>query len=68
MLERMLKRFALGVHKLPLCGTCMDARGVAETELLDGARRGSMDELACATFAAEKVVVYRPAASPGSAA
>jgi len=36
----------------------MDARGLADTELLDGARRSSMDELARATFAADKVVVY----------
>ncbi len=57
-LERMLKRFTTGAHKLLLCGTCMDARGLAESELLDGARRSSMDELARATVAADKVVVY----------
>ena len=27
--ERMLKRFATGNHKILLCGTCMDARGIA---------------------------------------
>jgi uncharacterized protein involved in oxidation of intracellular sulfur len=57
-LERMLKRFTIGTHKLLLCGTCMDARGLAESDLLDGARRSSMDELAHATFAADKVVAY----------
>jgi uncharacterized protein involved in oxidation of intracellular sulfur len=57
-LERMLKRFATGAHKLLLCGTCMDARGLTDTELLDGARRSSMDELANATIAADKVIVY----------
>lgn len=25
-LERMLKRFASGAHRLPLCGTCMGMR------------------------------------------
>jgi uncharacterized protein involved in oxidation of intracellular sulfur len=57
-LERMLKRFTIGTHKFLLCGTCIDARGLAESELLDGARRSSMDELARATFAADKVVAY----------
>ncbi len=57
-LERMLRRFATGAHKLLLCGTCMDARGLAESELLDGGRRSSMDELAAATAAADKVMVF----------
>jgi len=57
-LERMLKRFATGNHRLLLCGTCMDARGLADTELVDGARRSTMDELAKATLAADKVLVF----------
>jgi uncharacterized protein involved in oxidation of intracellular sulfur len=57
-LERMLKRFISGNHKVLLCGTCMDARGMAEAELVDGARRSSMDELAKATFAADKALVF----------
>ena len=57
-LERMVKRFAVGNHRLLLCGTCMDARGLADTELVDGARRSTMDELAKATHAADKVLVF----------
>lgn len=57
-LERMLKRFASGAHKLLLCGTCMDARGLTEGELIDGACRSSMDELADATVTADKVLVF----------
>src|SRR5579863_10272176 len=45
-IERMVKRFTTGVHHLLLCGTCMDARGLTEADLIDGARRSSMDELA----------------------
>ncbi|HEX9837320.1 MAG TPA: DsrE family protein, partial [Alphaproteobacteria bacterium] len=41
-----------------LCGTCMDARGLAETDIVDGARRSTMDELAAATLAADKVIVF----------
>ena len=57
-IERMLKRFGMAKHQLLLCGTCMDARGLSETELLEGARRSSMDELAQATVTADKVIVF----------
>lgn len=57
-LERMLKRFATGNHKLLLRGTCMDARGLTDAELIEGARRSSMDEFAKATIAADKVLVF----------
>lgn len=56
--ERMLKRFATEAHKLLLCGTCMDARGLGDADLIDGARRSSMDELAAATSEADKVLVF----------
>jgi uncharacterized protein involved in oxidation of intracellular sulfur len=56
--ERLLKRFTTGAHRLFLCGTCMDARGLTEAELIDGARRSSMDELAAATLQADKVLVF----------
>lgn len=57
-LERMLKRFATGNHRLLLCGTCMDARGLGDADLVDGARRSSMDDLASATSEADKVLVF----------
>jgi uncharacterized protein involved in oxidation of intracellular sulfur len=57
-LERMAKRFATSSHRLLLCGTCMDARGISDTELIDGARRSSMDVLATATAEADKVLVF----------
>lgn len=36
----------------------MDARGLAEAEVTAGARRSIMDELAAATAAADKVLVF----------
>jgi uncharacterized protein involved in oxidation of intracellular sulfur len=57
-IERMLKRFTTGKGEVLLCGTCMDARGLAETEVVDGARRSTMDELAANTLAADKVIVF----------
>lgn len=57
-LERMLKRFAAAPDEVLLCGTCMDARGLAAGDVVAGARRSSMDELASATLAADRVLVF----------
>ena len=56
--ERMLKRVMVGKGRILLCGTCMDARGIDQTELMDGAQRSTMDELAEATSAADKVLTF----------
>jgi uncharacterized protein involved in oxidation of intracellular sulfur len=47
--ERMLKRVINSKGVVLLCGTCLDARGIGDAELLDGARRSTIDELAVAT-------------------
>ena len=57
-IERMLKRVMAGGGQVLLCGTCMDARGIAEAELMEGARRSTMDELAAETIAADKALVF----------
>lgn len=57
-IERMLKRVIHGEGMVLLCGTCMDARGLGDSDILDGARRSTMDELANATLAADKVLVF----------
>jgi uncharacterized protein involved in oxidation of intracellular sulfur len=41
-----------------LCGTCIDARGLTDAEVVEGARRSTMDELAEAALAAERVLVF----------
>ncbi|HMM76348.1 MAG TPA: DsrE family protein [Gammaproteobacteria bacterium] len=56
-IERMLRRVAARGEVL-LCGTCLDARGMTDAELTAGARRSSMDELAAATVAADKLLVF----------
>jgi len=56
--ERMLKRVLSSKGVVLLCGTCMDARGISDTELMDGARRSTMDELASATVEADRVLVF----------
>ncbi len=57
-MERMLKRVVVGKGSVLLCGTCMDARGMTEADLMEGARRSTTDELASATLAADKVLVF----------
>ena len=57
-IERMLKRVFAGNGKVLLCGACMDARGLDDAALIDGARRSTMDQLATATMAADKVLVF----------
>lgn len=57
-IERMLKRVLASKGGVLLCGTCMDARGLAEAELIEGAHRSTMDELATNTVEADKVLVF----------
>ncbi len=41
-----------------LCGTCLNARGIADDELISGARRGTLDQLAAWTAEADNVLVF----------
>lgn len=41
-----------------VCGTCMDARGIADSELAEGARRSSLGELADWTQWADRTLVF----------
>ena len=56
-LESMLKPI-LRKGEVLLCGTCMDARGISDGELLEGAHRSTMDELANTTVEADKVLIF----------
>lgn len=44
--------------QVAVCGTCMDARGMAETELATDTHRGNMEELTTWTLWADKVIVF----------
>ena len=41
-----------------VCGTCIDARGISETDLVKGASRSTMDELTAGTQWSDKVIVF----------
>lgn len=57
-MERMLKRVVVSKGSVLLCGTCMNARGMVDDDVMIGARRSTMDELAEATAAADRILVF----------
>jgi uncharacterized protein involved in oxidation of intracellular sulfur len=56
--ETMLDGLIRHGAALGVCGSCIDARGIAEGELVNGACRSSMDELTAWTINADKVLVF----------
>lgn len=57
-LEVMLKGLARHGAEIGVCGTCMDARGVAEADLTKGAKRSTLEELTNWTQRADKALVF----------
>lgn len=53
MLEKVMRH-----GEVALCGTCMDARGMTEVEMVKGARRSVLKELAEWTAQADKVISF----------
>lgn len=57
-MERMLRRVLSANGQVLLCGTCMDARGLSDGDVIDRAARSTMNELAEVTLVADKVLVF----------
>jgi uncharacterized protein involved in oxidation of intracellular sulfur len=57
-LERMLKGVLARKGEVLLCGTCMDARGLRESEIVEGSRRSTLDELTELIGSADRVLVF----------
>ena len=57
-LDRMLSVVTRNGGRIGCCGTCMDARGITDAMLVQGAARSTMDELTDWTLAADKVLVF----------
>jgi uncharacterized protein involved in oxidation of intracellular sulfur len=53
MLGKVLRK-----GEVALCGTCMDARGLREEEMVEGARRSTLAQLADWSVEADKVLVF----------
>ncbi len=57
-IERMLKSVLAKGGKVKACGTCADARGVRNLQLIEGAEISNMAELAKWTVEADKVFTF----------
>ncbi len=57
-IESFLKMIARAGGEIGVCSTCMDARGITDAELVDGARRSTLAEWAEWTQWADKVLVF----------
>jgi uncharacterized protein involved in oxidation of intracellular sulfur len=57
-LERMIAAVARRGAEVAVCGSCIDARGITESELVDGARRGTMEILGEWTTNASRVLTF----------
>ena len=55
-IELMIKAVARHKGVIGVCGTCMDARGMTEPELMESTKRSSLDELTDWTVWADKVI------------
>ncbi len=56
--ETMLRSPARRGVEVGVCGTCMDARGITEGELTEGAKRSTLEQLTDWTAWAEKTLVF----------
>lgn len=57
-LDRMVTSVLRHEGDVACCGTCLDARGLTEAQLVAGARRSTLEELTDSTFAADKVLAF----------
>jgi uncharacterized protein involved in oxidation of intracellular sulfur len=57
-LERVLKGLTTKGIAVGACGTCMDARGLTEADLVAGVHRSTMVELTDWTIWADKVITF----------
>lgn len=57
-LNRMVTVVIQHRGEVGVCGSCMDARGLKEAELLQGTRRSSLEELTDWTLWADRVLVF----------
>ncbi len=57
-LDRMIEAAVRRGAEVGLCGTCMDARALHEEQIVEGARRSSLEELTDWTLWADKVVTF----------
>ena len=57
-IQVMLGRVVRNNGQVGVCGTCMDASGIAESELSEGTHKSTLAELTTWTQWADKVIVF----------
>jgi uncharacterized protein involved in oxidation of intracellular sulfur len=57
-LGRMLQVVAQHRGEIGVCGSCMEARGLEDTDLVQGSRRSTLEELTDWTLWADRVLVF----------
>jgi uncharacterized protein involved in oxidation of intracellular sulfur len=57
-LDRMLTGLARNGGQIGCCGTCLGARGLADVALVEGARRGTLEESTDWTLWADKIISF----------
>lgn len=57
-IQVMLGRVVRNSGQVGVCGTCMDARGITESELLEGTHKSTLAELTTWTQWADKLIVF----------
>jgi len=56
--QTMLSTLVHRERPIGVCGSCMEARGIADAELVEGTHRSTMEELTTWTIEADKVIVF----------
>lgn len=56
--ELMIKGLLRQKGEVGICGTCMDARGITNEELIEGAFRSTLEQLTDWTVWADKVITF----------
>lgn len=57
-IEVMLKAVVRNGGEVGVCASCMDARGMADAELIEGTHRSSLDQLTAWTSESQQVLVF----------
>jgi uncharacterized protein involved in oxidation of intracellular sulfur len=57
-LDRMIADLVRHGGTVGCCGTCLDARGLSDVPLVEGAHRGSLDEATDWTLWADKILSF----------
>lgn len=57
-IERFIKGLTLKGCPIRLCGTCLDARGLTDIKLVDGAIRSNLAELSEWVISTDKVLTF----------